>query len=56
MKLKNITDNVKYNLGEKTLLIYVYDASGKVTTMELFVIGYNKSLQPVIEVFAENRR
>lgn len=50
MTLKNITDNVKYRLGEKTLLICVYDDSGKEIAVELFIIGYNKSLRPIIEV------
>ena len=42
MTPKSITDNVKYSLGKKTLLIYVYDDSGKEIAHKLFVIGYKK--------------
>ncbi len=40
MALKNITDNVQYRLGEKNLLILVYDDNGKELACELFEIGY----------------
>ena len=42
MTPKSITDNVKYSLGKKTLLIYVYDDIGKEIARKLFAIGYKK--------------
>ena len=48
MDFENMTDNVKYRLGNTNLLILVYDDDGKEIACELFEIAY-KGLTPYLK-------